>query len=43
MGFSCSEAGSEGEFSAFMFKNLDNAGMRRNGRLYKYGKFNLFK
>ena len=43
MGFSGSDAGDETGFAAFVFKCLDDGNKRNNGKLHKYGKFNLFK
>lgn len=50
VGFSCAEVNAEEAFAAFIFKHLDEApaawksgNKRSNGRLFKYGKFNLFK
>jgi NAD(P)-dependent dehydrogenase (short-subunit alcohol dehydrogenase family) len=42
MGFSCSDAGNEEAFTSFLYKNLDEGSRRSNGKLYKFGKFNLF-
>jgi hypothetical protein len=42
-GFSCADTGNEEGFAAFMFKNIDEASKRNNGKLHKFGKFNLFK
>jgi len=42
-GFSASDAGNETAFSSFLFKNLDEITARSNGKLFKFGKFNLFK
>jgi NAD(P)-dependent dehydrogenase (short-subunit alcohol dehydrogenase family) len=43
LGFSSSEAGNEENFAAFLFKNIDETTRRSNGKLFKFGKFNLFK
>jgi NAD(P)-dependent dehydrogenase (short-subunit alcohol dehydrogenase family) len=43
MGFSNSEAGNDEAFTAFICKNLDEANKRQNGKLHKFGRFNLFK
>jgi len=43
MGFSCSDAGNEAAFAAFMYKYIDEGNKRSNGKLHKFGKFNLFK
>ena len=43
MGFSCSDAGNEQNFSTFLYKHLDEGNRRCNGKLYKFGKFNFFK
>ncbi|MDR0502193.1 MAG: hypothetical protein LBH16_02610 [Treponema sp.] len=44
IGFSCSDAGNESAFAAFLYKNIDEINKRSNGKLYKFGgKFNLFK
>jgi hypothetical protein len=42
LGFSVSEAGNEGSFASFVFKTLDESSRKNNGKLYKFGKFNLF-
>jgi NAD(P)-dependent dehydrogenase (short-subunit alcohol dehydrogenase family) len=42
MGFSSSEPGEEKNFSAFIFKLLDEGGRKSNGRLHKFGRFGLF-
>ena len=42
MGFSSSEPGEEKNFSAFIFKLLDEGNRKNNGRLYKFGRFGLF-
>jgi len=42
-GFSTSDAGNEAAFAAFIFKTLDEITKRSNGKLHKFGKFNLFK
>ena len=43
MGFSNSDAGNEAAFAAFMYKYIDEGNRRSNGKLHKFGKFNLFK
>jgi len=43
VGFSCSEAGKEEAFSAYVFKNMDEVSRRNNGKLYKFGMLNIFK
>ena len=40
MGFSGS-TGDEAGFAAFVFKNLDEGNRRKNGKLQKYGKFDI--
>ncbi|MCL2441130.1 MAG: hypothetical protein FWD14_05275 [Treponema sp.] len=42
-GFSSSDTGNEAAFAAFLFKSLDELSNRSNGKMYKFGKFNLFK
>ncbi|MDR1618925.1 MAG: hypothetical protein LBS06_07775 [Treponema sp.] len=42
MGFSSSEPGEEKNFAAFIFKLLDEGNRKNNGRLHKFGRFNLF-
>jgi hypothetical protein len=42
-GFSCSSLGNEAEFASFIFKHVDEGNRRDNGKLHKYGKFNLFR
>jgi len=43
MGFYCTDAGAETGFSSFVFKHLDEANKRNNGKLHKYGKLSFFK
>jgi len=43
MGFSTCETGSEEAFAAFMYKYIDEADGRSNGKLHKFGKFKFFK
>ena len=43
MGFSCSDTGNEAAFAAFMYKYIDEGNKRSNGKLHKFGKFNLFR
>ena len=43
VGFSALEAGNEAAFAAFIYKTLDEITKRSNGKLHKFGKFNLFK
>jgi len=42
MGFSTSDAGNEPAFAAFIFKALDDAGVKSNGKMHKFGKFKFF-
>jgi len=42
MGFSASDAGNEAAFAAFIFKALDDAGNKSNGKMHKFGKFKFF-
>jgi hypothetical protein len=42
-GFSVSDAGNESAFASFLYKNIDVSDRRINGKLIKFGKFNLFK
>ena len=42
MGFSTSDAGNEPAFAAFIFKALDDAGAKSNGKMHKFGKFKFF-
>jgi len=42
-GFSSSDAGNESAFAAFIFKYMDEINKRSKGKLYKFGKFKLFK
>jgi NAD(P)-dependent dehydrogenase (short-subunit alcohol dehydrogenase family) len=42
MGFSASEPGEEKNFSAFIFRLLDEGSRKNNGRLHKFGRLNLF-
>ena len=41
--FSSSDSGNEAAFAAFVFKYIDENNKRSNGKLHKFGKFNLFK
>ena len=41
--FSSSDSGNEAAFAAYIFKYIDENNKRSNGKLYKFGKFNLFK
>ncbi|MDR2662304.1 MAG: hypothetical protein LBC31_04830 [Treponema sp.] len=41
LGFSCSEAGEENPFAAYIFKILDEE-KKNSGKWYKYGKLGLF-
>jgi NAD(P)-dependent dehydrogenase (short-subunit alcohol dehydrogenase family) len=43
IGFSTTDTGNETSFASFIFKNLDDKTKRSNGKLYKHGKFSLFK
>jgi hypothetical protein len=43
LGFAGTEAGDETGFAAFIFKQLEEASQRNNGKLYKYGKLGFFK
>ena len=43
MGFSTSDTGNEAAFAAFIYKNVEEANKRSNGKLHKFGRFNLFK
>jgi hypothetical protein len=43
LGFSTSDTGNESAFAAFLFKSLDDLTKRSNGKMHKFGKFNLFK
>jgi hypothetical protein len=43
IGFATTDAGNETAFASFIFKNIDDTGKRSNGKLNKFGKFNLFK
>jgi hypothetical protein len=43
MAFSDSDAGNETAFASFLYKSLDESSKRSNGKLHKFGKFNLFK
>ncbi|MDR2596149.1 MAG: hypothetical protein LBC76_02390 [Treponema sp.] len=43
MAFSTSDAGNETAFASFLYKSLDESSKRSNGKLHKFGKFNLFK
>jgi len=43
VGFSCSDAGNEESFSSFVFKSIDEVNARSSGKLYKFGKLNLFR
>jgi hypothetical protein len=42
LGFSSSEAGTEGAFAAFILKLLDEGNKRNNGKWHKFGKLKLF-
>jgi hypothetical protein len=42
MGFSSSEPGEEKNFSAFIFKLLDEGNRKNNGRLHKFGRLSFF-
>jgi len=42
-GFSTSDAGNEAAFAAFIFKSIDELTQKSKGKLYKYGKFSLFR
>ena len=43
VGFSNSDTGNESAFADFVYKKVDEINERSNGKLYKFGKFNLFK
>jgi hypothetical protein len=43
MGFSGSNAGSEGDFAAWLFKILDESSSKNSGRWHKYSKLPFFK
>jgi hypothetical protein len=43
LGFSFSDTGNEAAFASFMYKCIDEGGMRNNGKLHKFGKFNLLQ
>ncbi|MDR1839818.1 MAG: hypothetical protein LBQ93_09600 [Treponema sp.] len=43
MGFSACETGNEDAFAVFMYKHIDEADRRSNGKLHKFGKFKFFK
>jgi hypothetical protein len=43
LGFSCSDAGNEDSFAAFVYKCIEEGSKRSSGKLHKYGKFNFFK
>jgi hypothetical protein len=43
MGFSTSDAGNESAFASFLYKSLDELSKRSNGKMHKFGKFNLFR
>ena len=42
-GFSTSDAGNEAAFAAFIFKSIDELTQKSKGKLYKFGKFSLFR
>jgi hypothetical protein len=43
MGFSTSDTGNESAFASFLYKSLNDLTKRSNGKMHKFGKFNLFK
>lgn len=43
IGFSCSDTGNDSAFASFVYKHLDEANKRSNGKLHKFGKFSFFK
>jgi len=43
IGFSCTDAGNEAAFAAFMYKHIEESGKRTSGKLHKFGKFKFFK
>jgi hypothetical protein len=43
MGFSSTEVGEENEFSAFIFKLIDEGNRRNNGKWHKYGRLGFFR
>jgi hypothetical protein len=43
IGFTASDAGNDAAFAAFIYKTIDETSSRSSGKMYKFGKFNLFK
>jgi hypothetical protein len=43
MGFAATQAGDEAGFAAFVWKCLDDASARNNGKLHRYGKFSFLQ
>ena len=43
VGFSSSDAGNEPSFASFILKSIEELTKRSNGKLFRFGKFNLFK
>jgi hypothetical protein len=43
MGFSSTEIGEESAFAAFVFKLVDEANRRNNGKWHKYGRLSFFR
>jgi hypothetical protein len=43
LGFSGPESGEEAGFAAFIIKQMEDSSRRNNGKIYKYGKLNLFR
>jgi len=43
MGFMTTDTGNEAAFAAYIFKSIDETNKRSNGKLHKFGKFQLFK
>jgi hypothetical protein len=43
IGFASSDIGNEENFAPFLFKTIDETTRRTNGKLHKFGKFNLFR
>jgi len=43
VGFVSTDTGNESAFASYIFKNIDELSKRSNGKLFKFGKFSLFK
>lgn len=43
LGFAGPESGDEAGFAAFIIRQMEDSSRRSNGKLYKYGKLNLFR